>query len=314
MTANEQMSLFDMAISAGSAATQRGARPAYVPPAMESSAGFHVADSGRALTDTGKQCIPRCRPESIPPGTQWVEVDTATHRIGFVLRTSRRKTIGLTINDDGLLVTMPTWVSRKQLRDAINAKAPWIVRKLTALYARQEQLAIAEARWKDGGSFPYLGAHVALQLRPDARSAQFTGALQAPAPGDILSLPLQMDSTGDRIRERVYAWLQKQAITYFDARLAHYCKQAGVRLQSWRIASPAARWGSCSSDGRIMLNWRLIHFPPYVVDYVVAHEVAHLRHMNHGPDFWREVERLHPAFTQARRALKPHHPGSLPLL
>ena len=309
MAANEQMSLFDHGAGNGFASTGVAA-----PPVIESATRLRDAYGGKPGVGSRKACIPERRPEVIPPGSEWVEIETATRYIGFLLRTSRRKTIGLTINDDGLLVTMPTWATRKQLHDAVNAKAPWILRKLTALYARQEQLAIAEARWKDGGSFPYLGAKVELRLRPEAGSARFSGALHAPAAGDVLSLPLQMDSTGDRIRERVYTWLQNQAIAYFDARLAHYCKRAGVRLQNWRIASPAARWGSCSSDGRIMLNWRLIHFPPDVVDYVVAHEVAHLRHMNHGPDFWREVERLCPAFTEARRALKPHHPGSLPLL
>mgnify|MGYP001236404239 CR=1 FL=1 len=303
MAVSEQLNLFDSGPASGTLAPAgtplpRRSRPPAAPPAPQQ----HPTS------------VPPRRPDTLPPGCRWVEVDTPHQRIGFILRTSRRKTIGLTINDDGLLVTMPTWASRKHLHDAINAKASWILRKLGDLHTRQEQLATAEARWKNGGCVPYLGVYVSLQLCPELRSAEFSGSLKAPDAGDVLSLPLQLTSTDDRIRERVYAWLQKQAIAYFDQRLAHYCQQSGLYLKSWRIASPAARWGSCSSDGRIMLNWRLIHFPPDVVDYVVAHEVAHLRHMNHGPDFWREVERMHPHFSQARRALKPHHPGSLPLL
>jgi len=254
------------------------------------------------------------RPAALPAGCRWQEVETPHQIIGFMLRTSRRKTIGLTITDDGLMVTAPRWVPNRQVAEAVRAKASWILRKLVALQERQHHLATADARWRDGGAFPYLGVYVTLAVRPDAGSAQFSGQRLQPAHGDTLVLPLQADSSADRIRERVHTWLQQQARELFEARLNHYCELAGVTLSAWRLASPAARWGSCSSDGRIMLNWRLIHFPSDVVDYVVAHEVAHLRHMNHGPQFWREVGRLHPGYAQARQALKPHHPGSLPLL
>ena len=265
-----------------------------------------------SLFDDGT--VPVARPATLPPGCRWHEVDTPYQRIGFLLRTSRRKTIGLTVNDDGLVVTAPSWVRYGQVADAVRAKAPWIVRKLRALHVRQQHLATADARWHDGGRFPDLGIYVPLALRPDAGTALYSGDPVRPAEHDTLTLPLQSDSSTERIRERVHTWLQQQARALFDARLQHFCQTAGVELKSWRLASPSARWGSCSSDRRIMLNWRLIHFPPHVVDYVVAHEVAHLRHMNHGPAFWKEVERLYPDFLQARLALKSHHPGSLPLL
>lgn len=273
-------------------------------------------DAGRqgGPSAAGEPPVPLLRPAVLPAGSRWQEVDTPWQSIGFMLRTSRRKTIGLTINDDGLVVTAPAWVPRRQVAEAVRSKAPWILRKLRALHERQQHLATADARWQDGGCFPYLGVYVALAILPEARSARFSGDPRQPAAGDVLSLPLQAGSARERIRERVHAWLQQQARNLFEERLHHFCTQAGVTLAGWRLASPGGRWGSCSSDGRIMLNWRLIHFAPDIVDYVVAHEVAHLRHMNHGPDFWREVGRLFPDFGRARLALKPHHPGSLPLL
>lgn len=258
--------------------------------------------------------VPMVRPASLPAGCRWQEVDTPGQTIGFMLRTSRRKTVGLTITDDGLVVTSPAWVSRKQLVEIVQSKTPWILRKLRALHERQQHLATADTHWQDGGRFPYLGTYVKLAVRPDIDTLHFNGDPVHPQSDDTLSLPLQADNSTDHVRERVHAWLQQQAAEHFEARLTHFCSLAGRSLRGWRLASPNGRWGSCSSDGRIMLNWRLIHFPADVVDYVVAHEVAHLRHMNHGPDFWREVERLHPDFARARLALKPHHPGSLPLL
>lgn len=268
----------------------------------------------RDTSPTAEAAVPVRRPAVLPAGCRWEEVDTPLQRIGFMLRTSRRKTIGLTITDDGLMVTSPTWVPLRQIAETVRLKAPWILRKLRVLHERQQHLATADARWHDGGRFPYLGVYVALAIRPEIGSPQFSGDRFAPMEGDVLSLPLQADSAIDRVRERTHAWLQQQARTLFEARLRHFCAVAGVTMTGWRLASPSGRWGSCSSDGRIMLNWRLIHFGQDVVDYVVAHEVAHLRHMNHGPEFWREVERLHPDFSRARLALRPHHPGSLPLL
>lgn len=295
MRKSEQLSLFDGAAPSPAGTGASALRPSASPSQTHAP-------------------VPTQRPAALPPGYRWLEVDTPLQTIGFMLRTSRRKTIGLTVSDDGLVVTSPSWVPRKQVAEAVQAKAPWILSKLRALHERQQHLATADAVWQDGGCFPYLGVYVALAIRPDIGTATFSGDIRRPQASDTLSLPLQADSTSDRIRERAHVWLQQQARTHFEERLNHFCKKAGVTLAGWRLGSPNARWGSCSSDGRIMLNWRLIHFTPDVVDYVVAHEVAHLRHMNHGPDFWREVGRLCPDFAAARQALKPHHPGSLPLL
>ncbi len=302
MPVNEQLTLFDT-VSPSSPA------PSGPPPA---EAG--PAEPTPREASPGHRTVPIRRPATLPAGCRWLEIETPLQPIGFMLRTSRRKTIGLTITDDGLVVTAPSWVSRVQAADVVRAKAPWVLRKLHALHERQRHLATADALWQDGGRFPYLGVYVMLAVQPDARHVGFSGDPGRPVEGDVLTLPLQADSRTDRVRERVHAWLQQQARQLFEERLRHFCAMAQVSLSGWRLASPGGRWGSCSSDGRIMLNWRLIHFGPDVVDYVVAHEVAHLRHMNHGPDFWREVGRLCPDFSRARLALKPHHPGSLPLL
>lgn len=301
MAEHEQLALFDGAFASPGA----GALPPGSPPA-ETPAGTALPPS--------ESSIPILRPATLPAGCSWHVVETPAQAIGFMLRTSRRKTVGLRVTDDGLMVTSPSWVPRKQLAEVIRSKAPWILRKLRALHERQRHLETVDACWQHGGRFPLLGVKVKLLLQADIGAIRYEGDPRQPGESDTLFLPLQGDSSPDRIRERVYAWLQLQARERFELRLAHYCRLADVQMHGWRLAAPNGRWGSCSSDGRIMLNWRLIHLPAEVVDYVVAHEVAHLRHMNHGPDFWREVGRLYPDFAQARRALKPHHPGSLPLI
>ena len=192
-------------------------------------------------------------------------------------------------------------------------KAPWILHKLHLWHERRTKHDKAEEQWRVGGHFPYLGVPVTIAADSASPSMEFSGELYAPAREDRLSLPLSVVQSSERLQGKVYQWLHDRAKAYFAVRLDHFCALAGSEIKSWRLAAPKARWGSCSSDRRIMLNWRLIHFPVNVVDYVVAHEVAHLRHMNHGPQFWQEVARLYPDYKQARGALRSHHPGSMPL-
>ncbi|HEY9238395.1 MAG TPA: M48 family metallopeptidase, partial [Burkholderiaceae bacterium] len=109
----------------------------------------------------------------------------------------------------------------------------------------------------------------------------------------------------------VQSWLQRQARRVFDERIAHFAPRLRVRVRRLSLSSAQTRWGSASADGSIRLNWRLIHFALPSIDYVVAHELAHLRHMDHSPRFWDVVRSVLPDYEQARGSLKD---GLVPLL
>jgi predicted metal-dependent hydrolase len=115
---------------------------------------------------------------------------------------------------------------------------------------------------------------------------------------------LQLDADTDQIRDRVQAWMQAEARVLFAQRLVVYCERLGVAVGQWKLSSARTRWGSCTADGTIRLNWRLLHFPLSAIDYVIAHEIAHRREMNHGPKFWRTVESVFPEFRAAEDLLK----------
>lgn len=230
----------------------------------------------------------------------------------YGLRRSHRRSIGLTIRDAHLLIQAPSWASQSQIETAIHTKADWIERKLQAAQQRLEVLAVQPAQWRKGGHIPFLGVMIELAL-DSTRVLRFSGNPASPQHHDQLFLPLPDNAGPSRIQERAQAWLQERACLDFDLRLQATLAQAGQTIQDWRLSNAQGRWGSCTSTRRIHLNWRLIHLPPALIDYVVAHEVAHLAEMNHSPAFWRQVERLYPDFKQARDALAQHHPGSLPL-
>jgi predicted metal-dependent hydrolase len=108
--------------------------------------------------------------------------------------------------------------------------------------------------------------------------------------------------------------MQNEARALFRERLAHYEERLGTSHRVLRLSSARTRWGSCSADGRILLNWRLIHFPLSSIDYVVAHELAHLKEMNHGPRFWATVAALLPDYEVAREQVKNPPPDLMPTL
>lgn len=259
------------------------------------------------------------RPLQLPAGAHWRETVAGQQRLGYILMRSRRRTIGFVISDEGLRVTAPAWASQAQIDDAVRQKARWILSKLEAWQSRREQLSLAHTRWQHEGDFPYLGIAVQLALgaAPIAGAlgqAHYQGDPTLPTAADVLHLSLPMSAESTRVRDITEAWLQQQAAHILQSRLQDMAAQHGLAVRSLRLSSARTRWGSCTSDGRIMLNWRLIHFSPAIIDYVIAHELAHLREMNHSSRFWHEVERIIPEYEQARAALRSHHPGDTPVL
>jgi predicted metal-dependent hydrolase len=123
-------------------------------------------------------------------------------------------------------------------------------------------------------------------------------------PGLTLHVGLPQSATPEQIRDAVQSWLQRQARRVFEERCRHFAAQLQVRYTRLSLSSAQTRWGSASADGSIRLNWRLVHFAMPTIDYVVAHELAHLRHMDHSPRFWDVVRSVVPEYEKLRGGLR----------
>lgn len=247
-------------------------------------------------------------PSSLPAGAKLRRLTLNGRTLEYGLKRSARRTIGFTIDGNGLVITAPRWVTLADIESAIAGKERWIFAKLAEWQTRTEQRALPRIEWRDGAHIPYLGKPVRISLNAPH------GALTFDTEQAALSLALPAHADAQQIKDRVQGWLQNEAKRLFGERLAVYAQKLGVGFKGYALSSAATRWGSCSSDGRIRLNWRLIHFPLSIIDYVVAHELAHLREMNHSPRFWETVESIFPEFREARHTLKHHPPELLPAL
>lgn len=223
--------------------------------------------------------------------------------IEYELKRSKRRTIGFLIDEHGLSVTAPRWVTLADVEDAVREKARWIVNKTAEWQARRSRQRTPTV-WQHGTRVPYLGGDVVVALGGGAREPRLEEG--------TLHLALPAEAGPQQVRDTVLAWLQGRARALFADRLAVYAERMEVRFRNFRLSSAATRWGSCNANGTICLNWRLIHFSQEIVDYVVAHELAHLKEMNHGPRFWAEVAGVLPGFEAARAALRDHDPHALP--
>lgn len=222
-------------------------------------------------------------------------------RVDYWLRRTRRRSIGFSVGPEGLVVAAPRWVGLGDIEQALQAKARWIVGKLHEQAERARHTAAARIDWADGATFPFLGEPVIVRLRPHGTGAVLQAETEGPRE---LHLGLPADAQPQQIRDAVQSWLQRQAIRLFEERCRDYAARLGVRVRRLGLTSARTRWGSASADGSIRLNWRLVHFRLPTIDYVVAHELAHLREMNHSPAFWDVVRSVVPDYEAAMSPLK----------
>jgi predicted metal-dependent hydrolase len=229
------------------------------------------------------------------------------HILEYRLLRSKRRTIGFVIDDDGLRITAPKWVTIAEIESAIREKQRWIFSKLKERRERSARRLQPQMQWRDGAALPYLGSDITLRILPaQAAGVSFNGAT-----GE-LSVALPPDAGEQQLKDRVQGWLQLEAHRIFAEQLPVYAQKLGVTYRQFKLSSAVTQWGSCTADGRIRLNWRLIHFALPLIEYVIAHELAHLREMNHSPRFWLTVQSIFPEFQAAKKALRDHSPESLP--
>ncbi len=231
-------------------------------------------------------------------------IGLAGTQIGFEFRRGKRRTIGFSVGPDGLSVRAPTWVPLHEVDAALRDKGAWILRKLGEARERQALAHAARIEWRDGAHLPFLGEPLRLVLEPGHGFKAVGAQLHDGDAGRELLVALPHGAGAPQIRDAVQAWLMRQAHRCFVERLDHFAPQLGVRWKRLSLSNAGTRWGSASADGSIRLNWRLVHLRRPVIDYVVVHELSHLRVMDHSPQFWDTVEAVVPDYGALRGELR----------
>ena len=206
---------------------------------------------------------------------------------------AKRRTIALIVEQDGsLTVRAPRRATLNDIYGFIQEKTDWILRSREKLKAIKP---IPKKAYVDGERFLFLGQEYELRLVPPQRPAlKFDG-------GFTLSTSAQ-----ERGELAFTKWYKTQALTIFTERVNHYANLHGLIPKEVKVNSAKTRWGSCTSAGTLNFTWRLVMAPLEVIDYVVLHELAHLKVKNHSPRFWKLVESLCPDFKHHRKWLRDH--------
>jgi predicted metal-dependent hydrolase len=205
--------------------------------------------------------------------------------VAYAFRRGKRRTIGFSVGAEGLAVSAPKWVPLYEVDRAVHEKSDWILRKLQETRQRQVRIDATRVQWRDGAELPFLGRPLVVQLDPGHHFRSADAQLVGEPGAQRLLLGLSRQATPEQIRDAAQAWLMRQAKSLFEQRLNHFAPQLQVSWRRLTLSSAATRWGSAKSDGSIRLHWRLVHFRLDVIDYVVAHELSHLRVMDHSPSW-----------------------------
>jgi len=212
--------------------------------------------------------------------------------VDYVLvRRRGRRGVGLKVDESGLTVSAPGTMPLARIEALVRESERWIVRKVAEWSARR----VPPVSWHEGAALPYLGEQLrlALSIGPRARAMLREGVLHV----------VTRDGSEEAVRLAAIAWYKSAAKAYLEPRLLALAARAGIAAPRLMLSSALARWGSCNSRREVRLAWRLVKAPRDLVDYVICHELAHLRHMDHSAAFWAEVERQCPGHAELRKRL-----------
>lgn len=227
--------------------------------------------------------------------------------VGWELRRTRRKTVGMSIGQEGKIqVHAPRWVPVSDIESILQEKSRWLLARLAEWSQTEQRRLLPQQQWTDGASVPYLGRPMIMNIVPGSQETRWDDFRRE------LQLALPSDASVEQFRDAVHAWLQYQARMLFEARLTMISTSSGRTYSKFSLSNARGRWGSCTHDGHIRLNWRLIHFGQEVIDYVIAHELAHIHTMDHSPGFWDEVADILPNYQEGKAVLRRARLDTLP--
>jgi hypothetical protein len=213
--------------------------------------------------------------------------------VTYRLTRTRRSSIGVVIDQSGVRVGAPRSVAVAEVEGFLRKHGQWVLRKLDAWRHSRSQRAFVV---RDGAALPVVGETLPIRIAAGAGRVRFEGK----------QIVVEAGPNADA-RELLVCGLRGRALDVFRERLAAHASRMGLALPRLALSDARTRWGSCSRGGGIRLNWRLIHLPLRLIDYVIVHELAHLEEMNHSPRFWSVVERMLPDYRAARDELRARH-------
>lgn len=233
------------------------------------------------------------------PATRTRHVQIGARVVPYEVRQGRIRRLSMSIDERGLRIAVPPRLSFAEVEAFVRSHGDWVLAKLDEYAARAVQRHI---RIGDGARLPLLGGEAEVRV--------VSGANRVLWRDNELVVAARPDADLDALVRR---GLQRRALEHFALRVGHYAACLERPAPPLALSSARGRWGSCSSLSGIRINWRLVHLPPHLGDYVVAHEMAHLLEMNHSARFWRVVGRLYPDWRAAREELK-QRAAEIPIL
>jgi len=213
-------------------------------------------------------------------------------KIDQLIRSSRR-TLSLEITAEArLVVRAPRRARMAEIEDVLLKKRSWILSKQEQV--QKKRLEMKPKEFVDGESFLYLGRFYKLKIVEEPSVFRFED-------GFFLSRDYF-----DSVKRVFTQWYQARALAIITERVEWHAGLAGLSYKSIKLSNAVKRWGSCSTQGRLRFSWRLVMAPPDAIDYVVAHELAHLKEQNHSRAFWTKVADMLPAYKQGAAWLEAH--------
>jgi hypothetical protein len=240
-------------------------------------------------------------PSNRPAAASTVEesIELGNQHVRYTLRRSpRRRCIALLVDERGLRVAAPLGAPQQAIDSLLREHAAWVLRKVGDWQQRRP----VPRQWQAGEQIMYVGQTLTLAFACGIESPQIDGKRLLVGPPMLAARAIET---------RVRHWLRRQALDLYSRRCADFSARLGLPAPAVRLSNARTRWGSCHASGRIRMNWRLIQAPEAWIDYVAAHEVAHLLQMNHSPAFWHIVGTLVADYAERRTALRHESPRYL---
>jgi len=237
------------------------------------------------------------RERGVQPGEDWLLVGIRRVGLRFVRHPRARRYVLRLCPDGSARVTIPRKGSFAEGRRFANRNVQWLEKQLL----RQASRLVTARDWAPGTEILFRGERVRLEASAESYELRFGDQIIRMRQPAICTVELATN-----LRPVIEKHLWKLAASELPTRVAELANEHQFAVRRVSVRNQRSRWGSCSRHGTISLNWRLVQTPTFVRDYIILHELAHLKEMNHSKRFWREVARLCPDFGRAERWLKEH--------